>query len=270
MKQYLNLLDKVLSTENYTKDRTGVGTIHSFGETLRFDLSHSFPLVTTKKMFWKGIVHELLWMLSGSSSIEYLQKNNVHIWDAWADEDSYVGPLYGTQWRDWLGYDSEGNVFGIDQLKNAIDLIRKTPYSRRIIVNAWNVSELKLMALPPCHMMYQFLVDITKKTLSCCVYMRSADLFLGVPFDIASYALLTNMVAHITGYKPGELIMFLGDAHIYTNHIEQVQEQCQRLPLILPTLRLNDKITDIDDFKFEDIELLNYSYHPAIHGDLAI
>lgn len=265
MKQYLDLLRDVLTNGRPAKDRTGTGTIRLFGAQLRFDLQEGFPLVTTKKMFYKGFIHELLWMLKGTSYITYLKENNVHIWDAWADEDDYVGPLYGVQWRKWL-YDDDI----IDQLQQAIDGIVHEPYSRRLVVNAWNVGQLEFMNLAPCHILFQFHAEPETKELSLSMYQRSADCFLGLPFDIGLYALLLSMVAQITGYKPKDLIMNLGDVHIYNNHITQVKEQITRRPFALPSLKLNVDIKDIDDFKFEDIIVTNYMFHPALKGKISV
>lgn len=267
MKQYLDLIQRVLDEGKLSKDRTGTGTYRIFGAQLRFNLQEGFPLLTTKKMFYKGIIHELLWMLSGSSFITYLKINNIHIWDEWADRNGYVGPLYGTQWRAW--FNSHNNVF-IDQLERAINTIKRNPYSRRIIVSAWNVSDLGLMALPPCHLLYQFHPDPESKELSLSMYQRSADCFLGVPFDIGLYALLLSMVAQITGYKPKDLIMNFGDTHIYTNHLDQVKLQLAREPKPLATLKLNPEITDIDDFEFEDITIENYQSYPQIKGEVSV
>lgn len=267
MKQYLALLHKVLDEGILSKDRTGTGTYRIFGAQLRFNLQEGFPLLTTKKMFYKGIIHELLWMLLGTSYITYLKTNNIHIWDNWADRNNCVGPLYGVQWRAW--YNPHDNTF-IDQLGHAINTIKVNPYSRRIIVSAWNVSDLNRMALPPCHMLYQFHPDPESKELSLSMYQRSADCFLGVPFDIGLYALLLSMVAQVTSYKPKDLIMNLGDTHIYSNHLEQVKLQLTREPKPLAILRLNPEITDIDDFKFEDVTIENYQSHSQIKGEVSV
>lgn len=266
MKQYLKLLSKVFYKGIPSEDRTGTGTRCIFGETLRFDLRQGFPLLTTKKMFWKGIVHELLWMLSGSDKITYLKDNNVHIWDAWADENDYVGPLYGFQWRRWPDKNGEA----IDQLANVINLIKTDPYSRRLVVNAWNVGQLEDMALPPCHLLYQFFANPKTKELSLCMYQRSADIFLGLPFDIGLYALLLSLVAQVTGYKPRHLIINLGDVHLYNNHLKQAKIQLSRTPLRRPKLVLNPNIKDINDFKIEDINLKNYSSYSLIKGEVSV
>lgn len=265
MKQYLKLLHKVLNEGIPSEDRTGTGTCRIFGEQLRFNLQEGFPLLTTKKMHVRSSIYELLWMLRGEQHINYLRKNNVHIWDAWAGETGYVGPLYGVQWRKWLN-DTET----IDQLQQVIDEIKHNPYSRRMVVSAWNVSQLGYMKLPPCHIMFQFHADPVNKELSMSMYQRSADVFLGLPFDICLYALLLSMVAQITGYKAKDLIISLGDVHLYNNHLEQAREQLTRTPLILPELWLNSEIKDIDSFKFEDIEILNYKHYPAIKAEVSI
>lgn len=265
MKQYLKLLHKVLNEGIPSEDRTGTGTRRIFGEQLRFNLQEGFPLLTTKKMYSRSSIHELLWMLRGESNINYLKENNVHIWDAWADEDGYVGPLYGVQWRKWL-YDCDT----IDQLQQVIDEIKMEPYSRRMVISAWNVGQLEFMNLPPCHIMFQFHADPVNKELSMSMYQRSADIFLGLPFDICLYALLLSMVAQITGYKPKDLIISFGDVHLYNDHAEQAHMQLTREPLKLPTLWLNPEISDIDDFKFEDIEIRDYKYHPAIKAKVSV
>lgn len=266
MKQYLDLLREVLCTGVASKDRTGTGVRRLFGAQLRFNLQEGFPLLTTKKMFYKGIFHELLWMLKGTSYIIYLQRNNVHIWDAWADENFSVGPMYGVQWRKWLVNDFET----ADQLKMAINDIKMDPYSRRMVVSAWNVAEIPSMALPPCHILYQFHANPDTRELSLSMYQRSADIFLGLPFDIGLYALLLSMVAQITEYKVKDLIINLGDIHLYNNHIDQAKIQLSREPFCLPTLVLNPDIKDIDDFKIFDIEIKHYMCHPAIKGEISI
>lgn len=265
MRQYLNLLHKVLTEGIPSEDRTGTGTRRLFGAQLRFNLQEGFPLLTTKKMHYRSSIYELLWMLRGESNIYYLTENNVHIWDAWADEDGYVGPLYGVQWRKWL-YDCDV----IDQLQYAIDEIRENPYSRRMVVSAWNVGQLEFMNLPPCHIMFQFHADPVNNELSMSMYQRSADVFLGLPFDICLYALLLSMVAQITSYKPKDLIISLGDVHLYNNHVEQANQQLVREPYELPTLLLNPAIGCIDSFKFKDIQIDNYKHHPAIKAEVSV
>ena len=255
MKQYLDLMRHVRENGVLRGDRTGTGTYSVFGHQTRYDLDDGFPLVTTKRTFFRGIVHELLWFLKGATNIRYLVDNDVHIWDDWADADGELGPVYGVQWRSWPSRD--GGV--IDQIAQVVDSIATNPESRRHIVSAWNVDELDDMALPPCHLLFQFYVAEGK--LSCQLYQRSADLFLGVPFNIASYSLLTMMIAQVTGLEPGTFVHTLGDAHIYTNHIEQVDKQLSRAPRELPTVILNPAIDKLDDFTIDDIILENY--HPA-------
>jgi thymidylate synthase len=262
--QYLDLLKNVLEHGADKDDRTGTGIRSHFGHQMRFDLSETFPLITTKKCHLKSIIHELLWFLKGSGNINYLKEHNVKIWDAWADDNGDLGPVYGVQWRNWK--DNRGKTH--DQIATVIDSIKNNPNSRRHIVNAWNVGELENMALPPCHMMFQFYVANGK--LSCQLYQRSADLFLGVPFNIASYALLTMMIAQVCDLKPGEFVHTFGDAHIYHNHIEQVQEQITREPKPFPTMKINPDVKSIDDFKFEDFTLENYDAHPHIKGAVAV
>jgi thymidylate synthase len=262
--QYLNLLKHVLEHGTDKMDRTGTGIRSYFGHQMRFDLEKSFPLVTTKKLHLKSIIHELLWFLKGTGNISYLKEHNVKIWDAWADEQGDLGPVYGVQWRRWKGADGREH----DQIAEVIEQIKKNPHSRRLLVNAWNVGEIDKMALPPCHMMFQFYVSNDR--LSCQLYQRSADLFLGVPFNIASYALFTMMVAQVCGLKPGEFVHTFGDAHIYHNHLEQVQMQLTRTPYAFPTMQINPKVKNIDDFVYEDFELLNYEAHPHIKGDVAV
>ena len=264
MKQYLELLDHVLKTGVKKSDRTGTGTISVFGYQMRFNLSDGLPLMTTKKIHLKSIIHELLWFISGNTNIKYLNDNGVTIWNEWADNDGNLGPVYGYQWRSWPI--SGGG--SIDQLVNVIESIKRDPDSRRHIVSAWNVGELDKMALPPCHILFQFYVAGGK--LSCQLYQRSCDIFLGVPFNIASYALLTLMTAHVTGYEPGDFIHTLGDAHIYLNHTEQVKLQLTREPYKLPKMILNPDIRDITKFKFEDFTLVDYIAHPHIKGDISI
>ena len=262
MKQYLDLLKDVLENGQDADNRTGIYARKVFGRQMRFDLSKGFPLVTTKKTFFKGIVHELIWLLSGDTNIKYLLDNNVHIWDEWADENGNLGPVYGHQWRNF-------NSEGYDQIKDAINRIKTNPQDRRIIVSAWNPAQIEQMALPPCHCFFQF--DVTPDgKLNCMLYQRSCDMFLGVPFNIASYSLLTMMIAQVCGLKPGEFVHTLGNAHIYSNHFEQVKLQLTREPLPLPLVRLNPEIKDIDDFKFEDIELIDYQSHGAIKGAVAV
>jgi thymidylate synthase len=264
MKQYLDFLQDILHNGTKKEDRTGTGTISVFGRQMRFDLGKGFPLVTTKKLHLKSIIHELLWFLKGDTNIRYLKENGVRIWDEWADEDGNLGPVYGHQWRSW----SAPNGETIDQISNLIEDINKNPDSRRLIVSAWNPADVPNMALPPCHLLFQFYVADGK--LSCQLYQRSADSFLGVPFNIASYALLTMMVAQVTGLKPGEFIHTIGDAHIYSNHIEQVELQLSREPKPLPQMKLNPDVKSIFDFKYEDFELLDYEAHPHIKGVVSV
>lgn len=264
MKQYLDLLNHVLKTGTRKADRTGVGTISVFGYQMRFNLEDGFPLMTTKKLHLKSILHELLWFISGDTNIKYLKENGVKIWDDWADNDGNLGPVYGYQWRSWPSEDGKK----IDQLMNVVNSIKKSPDSRRHIVTAWNPGQLDMMALPPCHLLFQFYVAEGK--LSCQMYQRSADIFLGVPFNIASYALLTMMIAQVTGLKTGDFVHTLGDAHIYLNHIDQVQLQLTREPLKLPDMVINPGVTDILKFRFEDFTLKDYVAHPHIKGDIAV
>jgi len=264
MKQYLDLCKHILSNGVQKSDRTGTGTLSVFGYQMRFDLQEGFPLLTTKKVHTKSIIHELLWFISGDTNIKYLKDNGVTIWDEWADSEGNLGPVYGKQWRSW----PEPGWSDIDQLQQAIDTIKHVPDSRRIIVSSWNVSQLDYMALPPCHCFFQFYIADGK--LSCQLYQRSADVFLGVPFNIASYALLTSMVASICNLIPGEFIHTLGDAHIYNNHIEQVNLQLSREPKSLPKLVLNENIESIDDFCYDDIKIIDYDPHPAIKGKVAV
>lgn len=264
MKQYLELLDHVLSNGTRKNDRTGTGTISVFGYQMRFNLEEGFPLLTTKKLHLKSIIHELLWFISGETNIRYLKENGVRIWNEWADEDGNLGPVYGYQWRSWPTADGRK----IDQLMNVIESIKSSPDSRRHIVNAWNVGELDKMALPPCHILFQFYVAEGK--LSCQLYQRSCDIFLGVPFNIASYSLLTMMVAQTTGLKAGEFIHTLGDAHIYLNHIDQVKLQLTREPYKLPRMLINPHVTDITKFSYEDFSLQDYVAHPSIKGDISV
>jgi thymidylate synthase len=264
MKQYLDLLDHVLKNGTEKSDRTGTGTISVFGYQMRFNLNDGFPLLTTKKLHLKSIVHELLWFISGDTNIKYLTDNGVKIWNEWADSDGNLGPVYGHQWRSWP---ADGGR-KIDQLINVIDSVKKSPDSRRHIVSAWNVGELDKMALPPCHIMFQFYVADGR--LSCQLYQRSADIFIGVPFNIASYAILTHIVAQVTGLKPGDFIHTLGDAHIYLNHIDQVKLQLTRKPYKLPLLKINPEVKDILRFSFEDFTLTDYVAHPHIKGDISV
>jgi thymidylate synthase len=264
MKQYLDLLDHVLRNGVEKSDRTGTGTISVFGYQMRFDLQEGFPVMTTKKLHLRSIIHELLWFLKGETNLRYLHENNVTIWDEWADQNGDLGHIYGYQWRSWPA----GNGQAIDQISNVINAIQTNPDSRRHIVSAWNVGELDKMALPPCHVVFQFYVAGGK--LSCQLYQRSCDIFLGVPFNIASYALLTMMVAQITGLKAGEFIHTLGDAHIYLNHIEQVKLQLTREPYPLPQMIINPERKNIFDFVFDDFQLANYQSHPHIKGEIAV
>lgn len=262
MREYLALLEHVLAEGDDREDRTKVGTRSCLGLRAEYDLSKGFPLVTTKKVHLPSIVHELLWMISGQTNVNYLRERGVTIWDEWANDDGELGPIYGKQWRAW-----ETNSGTIDQLKNVIERIKRDPYSRRHIVTAWNPADVDDMALPPCHMQFQFYVS--KGTLSCQMYQRSADLFLGVPFNIASYAILTHMVAHLTGLQPGRFIHVLGDAHIYHNHFDQVRTQLAREPKPLPTLEFLRKVDDIDDFQYEDIKIIGYQSHKKIKAPIA-
>ena len=264
MKQYLDLLSHVLEHGNTREDRTGTGTISTFGYQMRFDLSGGFPLMTTKKLHLKSIIHELLWFLRGDTNTKYLNENGVKIWNEWADEHGDLGHIYGYQWRSWPTPD--GNA--IDQVSAVIKSIKDTPDSRRHIVSAWNVGELDKMALPPCHILFQFYVANGK--LSCQLYQRSADIFLGVPFNIASYSYLLMMMAQVTGLQPGEFIHTLGDAHIYLNHVEQAKLQLTRDPRTLPTVTVNPEVRSVFDFKFEDFTIENYNPHPHIKGTIAI
>ncbi len=264
MRAYLDLLREVLERGVEKSDRTGVGTRSVFGRQLRFDLAAGFPLVTTKKVHTKSVIHELLWFIRGETNTRYLREHGVSIWDEWADENGDLGPIYGAQWRSWPVPSGET----IDQLANVIDEIRRRPDSRRLVVSAWNVAALPEMALMPCHALFQFYV--AEGRLSCQLYQRSADLFLGVPFNIASYALLTHMVAQATGLGVGDFVHTFGDAHIYSNHTEQVREQLSREPRPLPTLRLNPEVREIDAFTFEDIAIENYNPHPAIRAPVAV
>lgn len=264
MKQYLDLLQRVLDKGNQKEDRTGTGTISVFGHQMRFDLAKGFPLLTTKKLHLRSIIHELLWFLKGETNIAYLKENKVRIWDEWADENGNLGPIYGKQWRSWPSPDGKT----IDQISQLIEMIKKNPDSRRLLVSAWNVGELDKMALPPCHILFQFYV--AKGKLSCQLYQRSADIFLGVPFNIASYALLTMMIAQVCDLELGDFVHTLGDAHIYKNHIEQTILQLSRTPRKLPQMKINPAVSDVFSFQFEDFELLNYDPHPHIKGEVAV
>ncbi len=264
MKQYLDLLNHVLEHGIEKRDRTGTGTISTFGYQMRFDLSERFPALTTKKLHLKSIIHELLWFLSGSTNARYLQENGVKIWNEWADAEGNLGPIYGFQWRSWPAADGRS----IDQVKAVVSSLRNNPDSRRHVISAWNVGEIEKMALPPCHILFQFYV--AEGRLSCQLYQRSADIFLGVPFNIASYSLLTMMMAQVTGCKPGEFIHTLGDAHIYLNHIDQVRLQLTREPRRLPVMHLNPEVNDIFEFRYEDFTLTEYDPHPAIKGDISV
>lgn len=264
MKQYLDLIRHILKDGHRKEDRTGTGTISTFGYQMRFDLSKGFPLLTTKKVHLKSIIHELLWFLAGDTNVKYLQDNGVRIWNEWADEDGDLGHIYGYQWRSWPDY--EGGH--IDQISEVIDMIKNNPDSRRIIVNAWNVGDIKNMNLPPCHAFFQFYVCDGKLSLQ--LYQRSADCFLGVPFNIASYALLCMMVAQVCGLEPGDFIHTLGDAHIYLNHLEQVHTQLEREPRKLPRMVINPNVKNIFDFKYEDFKLEDYDPYPAIKGVVSV
>ncbi len=264
MKQYLELMRHVYDNGTVKTDRTGTGTKSVFGYQMRFDLAEGFPMVTTKKLHLRSIIHELLWFLKGDTNIQYLKDNGVSIWDEWADENGNLGPVYGAQWRSWPSADGRH----IDQISQVIEQIKRTPDSRRIIVSAWNVGELDNMALPPCHAFFQFYV--AEGRLSCQLYQRSADIFLGVPFNIASYALLTMMMAQVTDLQPGGFIHTLGDAHLYSNHLEQAQLQLSREPLPLPTLKMNPAIKNLFDFTFDDFEVVGYESHPHIKAPVAV
>lgn len=264
MKQYLELMDLVLKTGVEKSDRTGTGTRSIFGYQMRFDLNEGFPVVTTKKLHLRSIIHELLWFLTGDTNIKYLHDNKVSIWDEWADENGDLGPVYGYQWRSWPTPDGGK----IDQVSRVVEQISKNPDSRRLIISAWNVSDVEKMALPPCHTFFQFYV--TEGKLSCQLYQRSADIFLGVPFNIASYALLTMMMAQVTGLQPGEFIHTFGDAHLYCNHIDQAKLQLSRETRSLPELEINPDVKNIFGFKFEDFNLINYDPHPHIKAQVAV
>jgi thymidylate synthase len=264
MRPYLELLQRILDQGVAKDDRTGTGTLSVFGHQMRFDLEQGFPLVTTKRLHLKSIIHELLWFLRGETNVRALQEAGVSIWDEWADESGELGPVYGRQWRAWRGADGRSH----DQISWVLEEIRRNPDSRRLVVSAWNVAEIGDMALAPCHTLFQFYV--AQGRLSCQLYQRSADVFLGVPFNIASYALLTCMMAHVTGLRPGDFVHTLGDAHLYRNHLEQARTQLAREPLPLPRLRLNPEVTDLFGFRYEDIEVLDYRSHPAIRAPVAV
>lgn len=264
MRQYLNLMQHVLEHGTKKEDRTGTGTLSVFGYQMRFNLSEGFPLLTTKKLHIKSIIYELLWFLRGDTSIKYLQEHGVNIWNEWADESGNLGPVYGAQWRSWSTADGRS----VDQISGVIEQIKSNPDSRRLIVSAWNVGEIPKMALPPCHLLFQFYVANGK--LSCQLYQRSADIFLGVPFNIASYALLTLMIAQVCGLQAGEFVHTLGDTHLYSNHIEQARLQLTREPLALAQMRINPSIKSIFDFEYSDFELVNYNAHPHIKAEVAV
>ncbi|MEM7540304.1 MAG: thymidylate synthase [Pseudomonadota bacterium] len=264
MRAYLELMEHFRRHGTEKSDRTGTGTLSTFGYQMRFDLAQGFPLLTTKKLHLKSIIHELIWFLNGDTNVRYLQEHGVSIWDEWADENGDLGPVYGAQWRSWQGARGET----IDQISDVIEMIRTNPDSRRLIVSAWNVAEVPSMALPPCHTIFQFYVAEGK--LSCQLYQRSADVFLGVPFNIASYALLTMMIAHVTGLDYGDFVHTLGDAHLYSNHLEQADLQLTRTPYKLPTMELNPTVDSIFDFTFEDFHLKDYQAHPSIAAPIAV
>lgn len=264
MRQYLDLLNHLLETGNERSDRTGTGTISRFGYQMRFNLAEGFPVITTKKLHLKSIIYELLWFLKGDTNVKYLQDNGVKIWNEWAGEDGELGPVYGHQWRSWSASDGRE----IDQISQLIDQIKNNPSSRRLIVSAWNVGDIDKMKLPPCHLLFQFYVNDGK--LSCQLYQRSADVFLGVPFNIASYALLTMMIAQVTGLQPGDFVHTFGDVHIYNNHLEQVRIQLSREPFPLPQMKINPEVKNIFDFNYSDFELVNYQAHPHIKGDVSV
>ncbi len=264
MKQYHDLLNHIIENSIEKSDRTGVGTLSTFGYQTRFDLSKGFPLITTKKLHLKSVIHELLWFIKGDSNIDYLNKHGVSIWNEWADINGDLGKIYGVQWRSWRKHDGTH----IDQLKNLVENLKSNPDSRRHIVSAWNVGELDDMALPPCHCLFQFYLANNK--LSCQLYQRSADAFLGVPFNIASYSLFLHMIAHVLNYEVGDFIYTVGDLHLYSNHIEQAKLQLRRTPYELPILKINRKVNDIFSFEYNDFEILNYKSHPHISAEIAV
>ncbi|HKS86414.1 MAG TPA: thymidylate synthase [Pseudolabrys sp.] len=264
MRQYLDLMERILHHGVEKRDRTGTGTLSVFGHQMRFSLEDGFPLLTTKKLHLKSIIHELLWFLAGDTNVKYLQERGVRIWDEWADERGDLGPVYGQQWRSWLAQDGKT----IDQIGNVVAMIKHNPDSRRLIVTAWNPADVDKMALPPCHCLFQFYVAEGK--LSCQLYQRSADVFLGVPFNIASYALLTMMMAQVTGFRPGDFVHTFGDAHLYLNHLEQARLQLSRAPRALPVMRVNRAVKDIFAFRYEDFTLENYDPHPHIRAEVAV
>ncbi len=264
MKQYLDLLNHIVENGIEKEDRTGVGTLSTFGYQTRFDLAKGFPLITTKKIHLKSVIYELLWFINGDSNIDYLNSNGVSIWDEWADSSGNLGRIYGVQWRSW----KKDNNSQIDQLKNLMDSLRKNPNSRRHIVSAWNVGEINEMALPPCHCLFQFYLANNK--LSCQLYQRSADAFLGVPFNIASYSILVHMIAHVLNYEVGDFVYTVGDLHLYKNHVPQAKIQIQRKPYELPNLKISKKVKDIFSFEYKDFEIINYKAHPHIKGSIAV
>jgi thymidylate synthase len=264
MKQYLDLLSHIIENGVEKEDRTGVGTLSTFGYQARFDLSKGFPLITTKKIHLKSVIYELLWFINGDSNIEFLNKNGVSIWDEWADDSGNLGRIYGVQWRSWK---KNGNKH-VDQLKNLMESLKNNPNSRRHIISAWNVGEIEEMALPPCHCLFQFYLANNK--LSCQLYQRSADAFLGVPFNIASYSLLVHMIAHVLNYEVGDFVYTVGDLHLYKNHVDQAKIQLHRKPYKLPNLKINGQVNDIFSFEYSDFEVVNYKYHPHIKGAIAV
>jgi thymidylate synthase len=264
LKAYLDLLRRVMEHGEHRPDRTGTGVLGVFGHQMRFDLREGFPVVTTKKVHLKSVIHELLWFLSGDTNIRYLTEHGIRIWNEWAEENGDLGPVYGRQWRSWPAPDGRT----IDQIANVIEAIRSSPYSRRLVVTAWNPAEVEEMALPPCHCLFQF--HVSAGHLSCQLYQRSADVFLGVPFNISSYALLTHMIAHVTGLRAGEFIHTMGDAHLYTNHINQARLQLEREPRRLPTVKLADRVTELSEFSFDDIVVEGYDAHPPIKAEISV
>ncbi len=265
---YQDLLDDIMYYGVDKPNRTGVNARSVFGRMLRCNLGNGFPILTTKKIHFKSVLHELLWFLRGEGNIKYLKENKVTIWDEWADEDGNLGPVYGVQWRKWKGFDPNNNIVIVDQIKSTVEEIKNNPDSRRLVISAWNPAEIPFMKLPPCHMIYQF--NVTQGKLNCLFNMRSIDVFLGLPFNITSYALLTHMMAQVCGLKAGELIWVGGDTHIYSNHFDQVNEQIDREPYELPKLKINPEVKDMSDFKFEDFELVDYKCHPAIKAPIAV